>query len=58
MSAVVSALTVSALLILVVAATRLVHRFEARSGSGASTGDRPSRGVRAGRAEGRGPVLP
>lgn len=54
----VIALTVSALLILVVAATRLVHRFEARSGSGTSTGDRPSRGVRAGRAEGRGPVLP
>ena len=33
----VIALTVSALLILIVAATRLVHRFEARSGSGAST---------------------
>jgi hypothetical protein len=57
-TAVVTALTVSALLILVVAATRLVHRFEARSGSGASTGGRPSRGVRAGRAEERGPVLP
>ncbi|MFF1297514.1 MULTISPECIES: hypothetical protein [unclassified Streptomyces] len=58
MTAMVIALTVSALLILIVAATRLVHRFEARSGGGASTGDRPSRGVRAGRAEERGPVLP
>lgn len=54
----VTALTVSALLILIVAATRLFHRFEARSGGGTSTGDRPSRGVRAGRAEERGPVLP
>ncbi|WP_327718314.1 hypothetical protein OG381_25105 [Streptomyces sp. NBC_00490] len=58
MTAVVTALTVSALLILIVAATRLFHRFEARSGGGTSTGDRPSRGVRAGRAEERGPVLP
>ncbi|MFJ2233423.1 hypothetical protein [Streptomyces sp. NPDC087859] len=58
MTAVLIALTVSALLILVVAATRLVHRFEARSGSGASTRARPPRGVRTGRAEERGPVLP
>ncbi|MGW7204268.1 hypothetical protein [Streptomyces sp. NPDC054837] len=58
MTAVVTALTVSALLILIVAATRLVHRFEARNGSGASTRVHPSRGVRTGRAEERGPVLP
>ncbi|WP_405646316.1 hypothetical protein [Streptomyces sp. NBC_00019] len=58
MTAVVTALTVSALLILVVAATRLVHRFEARSDGGASTRDRPARDVRTGRAEERGPVLP
>ncbi len=58
MTAVVIALTVSALLILVVAATRLVHRFEARRDGGVSTSDRPTRGVRTGRAEERGPVLP
>jgi hypothetical protein len=57
-TAVVIALTVSAVLILIVAATRLFHRFETRSDGGASTGDRPSRGARAGRAEERGPVLP
>lgn len=58
MTAVVTALAVSALLILIVAATRLIHRFEARSGSGASTRERPTGGVRTGRAEERGPVLP